>query len=213
MSPLGPRLRQYIATLGLTGGKSSSIIGTNMTVAPRFAALANGTSIHADDYDDTGSALHVAAPALPPAFAVCEAQRRSGKGLMLAFHVGVEGENKIGDAISSRPDGDGFHTPGTCGTFGRPRVCAGVAPALSSARDPAGLFAPTLLDASRDAGYDASFDELAERRSFVPPSRVVSTGARGLAGVELDARTSMVLAPPGLHLDLGANGKVVHQPL
>ncbi len=127
VSTLGPRLRQYIATLGLTSGKSSSIIGTSVKTAPRFAALANGTSIHADDYDDTGSALHVAAPALPPAFAVCEASRRGGKDLMLAFHVGVEVENKIGDAISRRHDGDGFHTTGTCGTFGSAAVCAKLA--------------------------------------------------------------------------------------
>ena len=38
------------------------IIGTKMKVHPRFAALANGISIHADDFDDTGSAFHVAAP-------------------------------------------------------------------------------------------------------------------------------------------------------
>ena len=74
-----------------------------MKAPPRFASLANGVSIHADDYDDTGSALHVAAPALPPAFALCEVGRRSGKDLMLAFHLGVEVENKIGDAISSPP--------------------------------------------------------------------------------------------------------------
>src|SRR5438105_4472799 len=70
-SVLGPRIRQYIASLGLAGGKAATIIGTSMKAPPRFAALANGTSIHADDYDDTGSALHVAAPALPPAFALC----------------------------------------------------------------------------------------------------------------------------------------------
>src|SRR4051812_20992988 len=99
-SVLGPRLRQYIASLGFTGAKGASIIGTAMKAPARFAALANGTSIHADDYDDTGSALHVAAPALPPAFALCETGRRSGKDLMLAFHVAVEVENKIGDAIS-----------------------------------------------------------------------------------------------------------------
>ena len=79
-----------------------------MKASPRFAALANGTSIHADDYDDTGSALHVAAPALPPAFALCETERRSGKDLMLAFHVGVEVENKIGDAISAATTPTGF---------------------------------------------------------------------------------------------------------
>src|SRR5437667_12646137 len=43
-SVLGPRIRQYIASLGLANGKAS-IIGTTMKAPPRFAALANGTSI------------------------------------------------------------------------------------------------------------------------------------------------------------------------
>ncbi len=94
-SVMGPRIRQYIETLGCSSG-NASIIGTKMKVHPRFAALANGISIHADDYDDTGSAVHVAAPVLPPAFALCESGHRTGKDLMLAFHVGVEVENKIG---------------------------------------------------------------------------------------------------------------------
>ena len=113
----GPHIRQYIETLGCTGGKAS-IIGTKMKVHPRFAALANGISIHADDYDDTGSSLHVAAPVLPPAFALCELGNRSGKDLMLAFHVGVEVENKIGDAAAPRHQREGYHTTGTCGVFG-----------------------------------------------------------------------------------------------
>ena len=124
VSVLGPRIRQYIASLGLANGKSASIIGTVMKAPPRFASLANGVSIHADDYDDTGSSLHVAAPALPPAFALCEVGRRSGKDLMLAFHLGVEVENKIGDAISARHNADGFHTTGTCGSFGSAAACA-----------------------------------------------------------------------------------------
>ena len=80
-STAGPVIRRYIESLGPCGG-SSSVIGTKMKVHPRFAALANGISIHADDYDDTGSALHVAAPTLPPSFALCELNRRSGKDLM-----------------------------------------------------------------------------------------------------------------------------------
>jgi len=120
-STAGPRIRQYIESLGPCGG-SSSVIGTKMKVHPRFAALANGISIHADDYDDTGSALHVAAPILPPSFALCELNRRGGKDLMLAFHVGVEVANKIGDAVSPRHQQDGFHTTGTIGTLEAPRL-------------------------------------------------------------------------------------------
>src|SRR5580698_9781951 len=104
-STAGPIIRQYIESLGPCGG-ASSIIGTKMKVHPRFAALADGISIHADDYDDTGSAFHVASPVLPPSFALCEVGNRSGKELMLAFHVGVEVGNKIGDAMSPRHQQD-----------------------------------------------------------------------------------------------------------
>src|SRR5467141_3617836 len=54
VSKSGPLIRQYIETLGLCDGKAT-VIGTKMKAHPRFAALANGNSIHADDYDDTGS--------------------------------------------------------------------------------------------------------------------------------------------------------------
>jgi 2-methylcitrate dehydratase PrpD len=122
-SPSGPLIRQYIETLGPCGG-GASIIGTKLKVHPRFAALANGISIHADDYDDTGSAFHVASPVLPPSFALCETGKRSGKDLMLAFHVGVEVGNKIGDAMSPRHQQEGYHTTGTIGTMGSAAACA-----------------------------------------------------------------------------------------
>ena len=122
-STAAPIVRQYIGTLGSTS-KSATIVGTAMKATPRFAAFTNGVSIHVDDYDDTGSALHVAAPVLPPAFALCEEQGRSGRDLMLAFHVGVEVASKIGDAILPRHDREGFHTTGTIGSFGSAAACA-----------------------------------------------------------------------------------------
>jgi len=122
-SVVAPVVRQYISTLGLAR-KSATVVGTSLKVPARFAAFANGMSIHADDYDDTGSALHVAAPILPPAFALCEEGRRSGRDLMLAFHVGVEAASKIGDAIFPRHDREGFHTTGTIGSFGSAAACA-----------------------------------------------------------------------------------------
>jgi 2-methylcitrate dehydratase PrpD len=122
-SVMAPRIQRYIETLGVSKGKAS-IIGTGIKTHPRFAALANGISIHADDYDDTGSAVHVAAPVLPPAFALCELGHKTGKDLILAFHVGVEVENKIGEAMSPRHNNDGYHTTGTCGAFGSTAACA-----------------------------------------------------------------------------------------
>src|SRR5258706_13583433 len=84
-SVIGPVVRQYIGTLGLASAKSATVVGTAMKAPPRFAALANGVSIHAADYDDTGSALHVAAPVLPPALAPSEVGRGRAKGPEVAF--------------------------------------------------------------------------------------------------------------------------------
>jgi len=119
----GPHIRKYISKLGCSSDMTS-VIGTGMKAPARFAALANGTAIHADDFDDMGSGAHVAAPTIPAAFALCELGRRSGKDLMVAFHVGVEVENKVGEAISSRHNEDGFHTTGTCGSIGSAAAAA-----------------------------------------------------------------------------------------
>jgi 2-methylcitrate dehydratase PrpD len=44
--------------------------------------------------------------------------------LTLAYHVGVEVECKIAEAISPRHYQDGFHSTGTCGPFGSAAACA-----------------------------------------------------------------------------------------
>jgi 2-methylcitrate dehydratase PrpD len=133
VSVMGPLLRRYLKTI-TSGQGGSSIIGSEMKAPPRFASFANGTAIHADDFDDTqlseakdriyGLLTHPTVPVLPPAFALCEAGRRSGKDLMLAYHLGVEVECKIAEAISPRHYGDGFHTTGTIGSFGSAAACA-----------------------------------------------------------------------------------------
>jgi 2-methylcitrate dehydratase PrpD len=133
VSTLAPLVKQYTGTLGLCTGMSC-IIGTGQKVPPRFAAFANGAFIHADDYDDTqlavakdrvyGLLTHPTVPVLPPAFALSEVGGRTGKDLLAAYHVGVEVESKIAEAISPRHYNDGFHTTGTIGSFGSVAACA-----------------------------------------------------------------------------------------
>jgi 2-methylcitrate dehydratase PrpD len=43
---------------------------------------------------------------------------------MLAYHLGVEVETKIAEAIDPRHYNDGFHSTGTCGSFGSAAACA-----------------------------------------------------------------------------------------
>src|SRR5579862_1359669 len=132
-SVMAPLVRQYVKSLGVAEEKAS-IIGTAMKSHPRFAAFANGVSIHADDFDDTqlaaakdriyGLLTHPTVAVLPPSFALCELGRRSGQDLMLAYHVGVEVECKIAEAIAPRHYDEGFHTTGTCGSLGSAAACA-----------------------------------------------------------------------------------------
>lgn len=122
----GGLVRQHLADLNLGAGPAT-VIGTHLKVAPRFAAFANGVGIHADDYDDTqlavatdrvyGLLTHPTAPALPAALAMGELTKASGAATMLAYHLGVEIECKIAEAINPRHYQHGFHATGTCGTF------------------------------------------------------------------------------------------------
>jgi 2-methylcitrate dehydratase PrpD len=123
----GTICRQYLQELGVCGGKAI-VIGSELKTSPRFAAFVNGVSIHADDFDDTqlsaakdrvyGLLVHPTVPVLPAVLALSQSRNISGKELMLSYHVGVEVECKIAEAISPRHYQDGFHSTGTCGALG-----------------------------------------------------------------------------------------------
>ena len=129
----GTLCRQYLDKIGVCDGKST-IIGSARKTSPRFAAFVNGVSIHADDFDDTqlavakdrvyGLLVHPTVPVLPALLALAEGVGVSGKQLTLAYHLGVEVECKIAEAISPRHYQDGFHSTGTCGPFGSAAACA-----------------------------------------------------------------------------------------
>ncbi len=120
-------LQKYIASLGCTR-RDASVIGTSNKLPLRFAAFANGVAIHVDDFDDTqlatqkdrvyGLLVHPTVGVLPAILGAGEMRLTTGKELMLAYHVGVEIECKIAEAIAPRSYEDGFHSTGTRGVFG-----------------------------------------------------------------------------------------------
>ncbi len=122
----GAIVLRHLDELGLQAG-AATVIGMGRKIAPRFAAFANGVGIHADDYDDTqlavatdrvyGLLTHPTAPALPAALAMAEMVGATGAQTMLAYHLGVEVECKIAEAIDPRHYQTGFHATATCGTF------------------------------------------------------------------------------------------------
>src|SRR5206468_11941746 len=128
----------------------------------RFAAFANGVSIHADDYDDTQLAIakdrvyglltHPTAPALPPVLALGERDGRSGRDVMTAYQIGVEVECKVAEAILPRHYQHGFHSTATCGAIG---AAAGSAKLLRL--DAAKTRRALSLGASQAAGLRENF--------------------------------------------------------
>lgn len=128
----GPIMLRYLDGLECKG--SSTIIGTGRTAPPQFAALVNSVAVHAHDFDDTqlsaeksktyGLLMHPSAPVLPAALVLAERQGSSGREFMLAYHLGVEVECKIAEAMAPRAYEEGFHTSAICGPFGSASACA-----------------------------------------------------------------------------------------
>jgi 2-methylcitrate dehydratase PrpD len=119
-------VRRYVRTVGDKGG--ASILGPErMTASAPRAALANGASGHAMDFDDTqlsttpdrtyGLLTHPTVPALASTLAVAEEQRASGAAFLEAFMTGFEVECKIAEAIDPDHYLRGFHSTATAGTF------------------------------------------------------------------------------------------------
>ena len=107
----------------------STVFGTApMRTGAASAALVNGTSGHALDWDDTqlatsadrifGLLTHPTVPPLVAALAVGETRRASGSQVLEAFLTGFEVECKIAEAIHPNHYKKGFHSSGTIGTFG-----------------------------------------------------------------------------------------------
>lgn len=107
---------------------SSTLIGFGFKSFPSDAALVNGTSGHADDYDDTqlstspdriyGLLTHPTIPLLAASLAVGEKLGCSGEEFLEAFIAGFEVECKLAEAIKPEHYKMGFHTTGTIGAFG-----------------------------------------------------------------------------------------------
>ncbi|MCS7206453.1 MAG: MmgE/PrpD family protein [Dehalococcoidia bacterium] len=125
-------LQRYLQGLGTPG--RSTVIGTSMTTHAELAALANGVSGHALDYDDTqlashpsrvyGLLTHPTVPVLAAALALGQELAANGQAVLHAFCIGFEVECKLAETIHPRHYQQGFHSTGTFGTFGAAAVGA-----------------------------------------------------------------------------------------
>ena len=196
----GKLVARHLDSLHLGVGEAT-VIGGGRKVAPRFAAFANGIAIHADDYDDTQLAIaetrvyglltHPTASALPAALAMGECVNASGKAVMLAYHLGVEVECKIAEAIDPRHYQSGFHTTATCGPF-----AAAAAAAKLMGLDAGGTARALSIAGSQSAGLRENFGTMTKP---FHAGRAAESGvvAAELAGLGWTAAETILEAPRG----------------
>jgi 2-methylcitrate dehydratase PrpD len=120
-------IHDYIRASEGTG--QATVLGSNPFQSnAASAALANGASGHALDWDDTqlstsadrifGLMTHPTIPPLAAALALGERIGVTGTEFLEAFLVGFEVECKIAEAIDPGHYKKGFHSSGTIGAFG-----------------------------------------------------------------------------------------------
>src|SRR6185436_1946123 len=126
-------VREYVKSI--SDKKEATAFGPDKLMAPvSLAALANGASGHAMDYDDTqlsttpdrtfGLLTHPTLSPLAASLALSERLGLSGAAFLEAFLIGFEVECKIAEAIDPSHYNRGFHSSGTIGTFGAAAAAA-----------------------------------------------------------------------------------------
>lgn len=125
--PAGQILHDYIKDTDTR--KHTTVYGQQAyKTSAAAAALVNGTSGHALDWDDTqlatsadrifGLLTHPTIPPMVASLAIGERDSISGEQFLEAFLTGFEVECKISEAIHPDHYKKGFHSSATVGTFG-----------------------------------------------------------------------------------------------
>ncbi|GGJ65688.1 MmgE/PrpD family protein [Streptomyces brasiliensis] len=122
------------ALAGVQASASGTLVwGTGLRFAPAQAALANGTSAHARDFDDGGGAGHAGSTVIPAALAAAESAGVDGRTLITAtvagYDIGYRALQALG-GFAAHTD-RGWHSSGTMGTLGAAAAaakCVGLEP-------------------------------------------------------------------------------------
>ena len=107
----------YVREMG--GHPQASVITGGFKTSMGNAAYANGTMAHALDFDNTWYPLNPpTSPTLPVVMAIAEHYKLSGKKIIEAIATAFEVQGRVRLAATGLKTGQGFHKPGTTGTFG-----------------------------------------------------------------------------------------------
>ena len=110
-----------------------------LSLPPSAAALVNGTAAHAYEFDDFGGCGHSGAVVVPAVCAIAERVHADGRSVLVALAAGYDVAARVTSGAGGyRAHNDlGWHSTGTCGTFG---AAAGAARVMGL--DPARFIPP-----------------------------------------------------------------------
>ena len=123
--PLADIVSRFIVASG--GEPRATVVGRGFKTSASEAALVNGSTAHALDYDDITWPMkgHPSAVLLPAVLALGEEEEATGRDVLLAHMVGFEVACNIGAAMSADYYDDlGWHPTGPLGALGAAAAAA-----------------------------------------------------------------------------------------
>jgi 2-methylcitrate dehydratase PrpD len=155
-----------VAGAAALGGEGPcSVIGRNLRLPVRDAALVNGMLIHGLDFDDThlNSIIHATAACLPCALSFGESRGIDGKTFLVAYAAGMETAIRVGAAAKGGFHHAGFHATGLVAHFSSAVVAARL---LGLSAD--GIVAAQGIAASTASGVQVFLEEGAWTKRMHP---------------------------------------------
>jgi len=118
------RLRSTIAPYS-AGDGPATVIGSEVKAPTPWAALANGMSAHALDFDDNylPGFTHATAVLIPALLGLAEEIDATGRQLMDAYIVGLEMHAAVGRGVNKAHYDMGWHATSTVGCIGTAAAC------------------------------------------------------------------------------------------
>ena len=108
------------------GRGNCSAVGFDAGLSAPLAALVNGTSAHAIDFDDNfdPAKAHATAVLAPALLALAEDSDLQGRALIDAYIVGLQIMGRVGQGVNPFHRNRGWHATATVGTVGCAAGCA-----------------------------------------------------------------------------------------
>jgi 2-methylcitrate dehydratase PrpD len=176
--PDGQIARGWVESMG--GAPEATLIGGGGARVPAGpAALANGVTMHALDYDDFAlkRMLHPSVVLVPTVLALGEREGATGMDVLLAYAAGYETAARVARSLNPNHYARGWHSTSTIGGLG-----AAAAAARMLGLDAEGVAIAVAIAASSAGGLRDNFG------TMVKPLHAGNAAFHGVVAAELAAR-------------------------